>query len=420
MPLALVAGVGPEFLTAIDDAAPYVREGDIVVVGARAPLQVRGSGAEKRVEGSEIRVHDLDEVRRVGPGRLAAEVLARMAERAVDGVWLHLDADVLDAAVMPAVDSPEPGGMTTSELVALLRPLVSSPLVRGLEVTIYDPDRDPDGSAGRALVESFGHNMGVSDPVAPIPLAPLAPSARPTTRHSTATSTGGPAVPGGTFPAWRGRTGVHNPLEPCTAGRPVMHLTAPPLRLLATLVLCIVVPASAVVRAQGQQQAPPPDESQLRALAAQQPTNPSIYLSLAQLYIQQGRLDDAVQMITNALALTRQQAGLRPAPAPAPAQTFETGDPLRIGGDIASPRKIEHVDPVYPAEAQAANVQGVVIIEALIDPRGNVASTKVLRSVPMLDAAAMDAVNQWRFTPTLLNGEPKSVIMTVTVNFTQR
>ena len=197
-----------------------------------------------------------------------------------------------------------------------------------------------------------------------------------------------------------------------------MYLTAPPLRLLATLVLCILVPASVVVRAQGQQQAPPPDESQLRALAAQQPANPSVYLSLAQLYIQQGRLDDAVQMITNALALTRQQAGLRPAPAPA--QTFEAGDPLRIGGEIAPPRKIEHVDPVYPAEAQAANVQGVVIIEALIDPRGNVASTNVLRSIPMLDAAALDAVNQWRFTPTLLNGEPRSVIMTVTVNFTRR
>jgi arginase len=159
MPLALVAGVGPEPLVAIDGAAPYIRESDIVVVGSRDPFQVRGSGAAKRVEDSEIRVHDLDDVRRVGPGPLAAEVLAGMAERGVDGVWVHLDVDVLDPAVMPAVDSPEPGGMTTRELVALLRPLVASPLVRGLEVTIYDPDRDPDGSAGRTLAgllrESF-------------------------------------------------------------------------------------------------------------------------------------------------------------------------------------------------------------------------------------------------------------------------
>jgi protein TonB len=63
-------------------------------------------------------------------------------------------------------------------------------------------------------------------------------------------------------------------------------------------------------------------------------------------------------------------------------------------------------------------VQGVVIIEATIAPNGRVQAAKVLRSIPMLDAAALDAVRQWQFTPTLLNGEPVPVIMTVTVNFT--
>jgi len=73
---------------------------------------------------------------------------------------------------------------------------------------------------------------------------------------------------------------------------------------------------------------------------------------------------------------------------------------------------------VFPADAQAARVQGVVIIEALIDTNGNVADAKILRSVAMLDQAAVDAVRQWRFTPTMLNGAAVPILMTVTVNFT--
>ena len=74
--------------------------------------------------------------------------------------------------------------------------------------------------------------------------------------------------------------------------------------------------------------------------------------------------------------------------------------------------------PIYPPIAQSARVQGVVIIEATIGPDGRVKDAKVLRSIPLLDQAALDAVKQWQFTPTLLNGVPVPVIMTVTVNFT--
>ena len=63
-------------------------------------------------------------------------------------------------------------------------------------------------------------------------------------------------------------------------------------------------------------------------------------------------------------------------------------------------------------------IQGVVILEALIDDSGTVANARVMRSVPLLDAAALEAVSQWVFTPTELNGRPVAVIMTVTVNFT--
>lgn len=92
--------------------------------------------------------------------------------------------------------------------------------------------------------------------------------------------------------------------------------------------------------------------------------------------------------------------------------------PVRVGGNIKAPTKVTDVRPVYPADAQDARVQGVVIIEALIGEDGRVGHACVLRSIPLLDAAALDAVQQWEFTPTLLNGAPVPVVMTVTVNFT--
>jgi protein TonB len=91
---------------------------------------------------------------------------------------------------------------------------------------------------------------------------------------------------------------------------------------------------------------------------------------------------------------------------------------VRVGGNIKAPTKTKMVNPVYPPIAQSARVQGIVIIEATIGPNGRVQEAKVLRSIPLLDQAAMDAVKQWEFTPTLLNGVPVPVIMTVTVQFT--
>ena len=106
--------------------------------------------------------------------------------------------------------------------------------------------------------------------------------------------------------------------------------------------------------------------------------------------------------------------GLPEAPPPPPPPAA----PVRVGGNIKAPVKTKDVRPTYPAIAQSARVQGIVIIEATIGPNGRVADAKVLRSIPLLDNAALDAVRQWEFTPTLLNGVPVPVIMTVTVQFT--
>ena len=90
---------------------------------------------------------------------------------------------------------------------------------------------------------------------------------------------------------------------------------------------------------------------------------------------------------------------------------------VRVGGQIKEPRKVKHVNPVYPDIAKMARVQGVVILEVTINPNGQVNEVTVLRGIPLLDQAAIDAVKQWVYTPTLLNGVPVPVIMTVTVNF---
>ena len=93
-------------------------------------------------------------------------------------------------------------------------------------------------------------------------------------------------------------------------------------------------------------------------------------------------------------------------------------EPIRLHAGIRAPRKLVDVQPIYPDIARAAHAEGVVIIEATIDVRGNVTAVRVLRSHALLEQAALEAVRQWKFTPTLLNGVPVPIIMTVTVNFT--
>jgi protein TonB len=90
---------------------------------------------------------------------------------------------------------------------------------------------------------------------------------------------------------------------------------------------------------------------------------------------------------------------------------------VRVGGQIKEPKKLKHVNPAYPDIAKQARVQGVVILECTISPQGRVTDVKVLRGIPLLDSAAIEAVKQWVYSPTLLNGVPVPVIMTVTVNF---
>ncbi len=105
--------------------------------------------------------------------------------------------------------------------------------------------------------------------------------------------------------------------------------------------------------------------------------------------------------------------GVPDAPPPA-----EPTGPIRVGGDVKPPKKLQAPNPQYTEIARKARIQGVVIVEAIIDKEGNVTNVKVLKGLPMgLDQAAADAVRRWKFEPATLNGKPVAVIYNLTVNF---
>ncbi|MCX6550705.1 MAG: energy transducer TonB, partial [Acidobacteria bacterium] len=115
------------------------------------------------------------------------------------------------------------------------------------------------------------------------------------------------------------------------------------------------------------------------------------------------------------LALVCSVRGVPAAPLPGTTQPQQA---VRAGRDIAPPTKLKDVKPVYPPIAVTARVQGVVVIEAIIGEDGKVRDARVLRGVPLLDQAALDAVKQWEYEPTLLNGVAVPVIVNVRATFT--
>lgn len=142
---------------------------------------------------------------------------------------------------------------------------------------------------------------------------------------------------------------------------------------------------------------------------------------------QQQMIREANELREKALAL-RRAAGVPDPPALAESSgppipegfkaLVEQLHPLRVGQNIKVPVKIRDARPAYPQEAQDAGVQGLVTVEAIIDGEGRVADARIVRSIPMLDESALEAVRQWQYMPTLLNGAPVPILMTMTVNYT--
>ena len=151
MGLAIVTGRGPEVITDIDGHGPYVRDEDAVAFGFRDVEQQREHGSQN-VRETAILALELEEIRARGVSVAAEDAARVLSENGVDGFWIHIDADVLDDAIMPAVDYRLAGGVTWNELREILHALMDSTGAVGANVGIFNPALDPDGSIARALV----------------------------------------------------------------------------------------------------------------------------------------------------------------------------------------------------------------------------------------------------------------------------
>ena len=160
MSLALASGRGDTPLARLSGRTPLVDGRHVVLVGRRDAAEPWYGHAALATSGI-LDVSD-DQLMAARGSDIAATFLDRLASPAVKGFWIHLDADVLNPAVMPAVDSPEPGGPMFDELVDLLTPLVNHPRALGLDLTIYDPALDPDRSCARHLVSLLETLTGAS------------------------------------------------------------------------------------------------------------------------------------------------------------------------------------------------------------------------------------------------------------------
>jgi arginase len=160
MDLALVTGFGPSLLTDLENLRPIVRPVDVVAFGFRDHEDQRVYGSQPLPH--EVPAFDIHRIRQLGAEQAGREAVDYLTRQDVEGFFIHLDADVLDDALMPAVDFRMPGGLSPGELATVLEVTMASEKAVGLEVTIYNPRLDRDGRAGRVLVDVLCKVLSVS------------------------------------------------------------------------------------------------------------------------------------------------------------------------------------------------------------------------------------------------------------------
>ena len=158
MDLALVTGYGPSLLTDIEGRGPLVHPQDVVAFAYRDHKDQQEYGSQLLPE--QLKALDLPAVRAIGIEAAAREAVDHLTREELDGFFIHIDADCLDDAIMPAVDFRVPGGLSWDELGAVLRIALSSGRAVGIEITIYNPGLDEDGSGGRGLAEVLAAALG--------------------------------------------------------------------------------------------------------------------------------------------------------------------------------------------------------------------------------------------------------------------
>lgn len=155
MDLAIVSGHGPEILSNLDHLKPLVKEQDIVVFGYRDSAQSAQYGCQDIKKTTMINAVELVDVEKLGLKNTASLGIQALLKNELSGFWIHLDADVLDDSIMPAVDYRLPDGITFPELSNLLKLLLLSKKAVGISVTIFNPTLDKDGSITRNFVSSI-------------------------------------------------------------------------------------------------------------------------------------------------------------------------------------------------------------------------------------------------------------------------
>jgi arginase len=153
MDLAIVSGRGPDVLTNIDGLKPLVRDQDIILFGYRDREQAASFGSQD-VRNTDIYSLDLTYVKELGITTAASEAVKKLLHDELYGFWIHLDADILDDSIMPAVDYRLNGGLSFYELSELLKIIVASGRSVGMDITIFNPNLDSDGSIAHRFVSS--------------------------------------------------------------------------------------------------------------------------------------------------------------------------------------------------------------------------------------------------------------------------
>ncbi len=151
MELALATGRGPRLLTDLEGRGPLLRDEDVVAFGFRDADESAEAGMQPLPPG--LHALDLDEVHASGAAGAARRAVDRLTAGTSSGFWVHLDVDVLDDAIMPAVDYRQPGGLTWQELESVLGTALADPGAVGFDVTIFNPRLDPDGTIATRLAE---------------------------------------------------------------------------------------------------------------------------------------------------------------------------------------------------------------------------------------------------------------------------
>ena len=156
-------GRGDTPLARLGGDEPLASPANVVLVGRRDDADAPWYGQDA-LRSSPLLDLPHAVVREQGPAAIARTVLERLDRPGLGGFWIHVDADVLDPVALPAVDSPEPGGLEIEELAELLVPLVRHPRALGLELTIYDPALDPDRTSAARLVALLERAFGQQSP----------------------------------------------------------------------------------------------------------------------------------------------------------------------------------------------------------------------------------------------------------------